>query len=465
MNLSLFARNNLSNLPLPLGQIVAYTPYCWRPGIGSTYRQRQREIRLYENLQEKERKEWIFQRVRRIVRYAVTHVPFYQTYYEEQKFSVDELRGFDDIVRIPAIDKGILQSYDLELRSCQVEGRYLENTGGSSGRTLAFYVQSAQMGNEWAHMHTIWAKLGYSSRHLKLTFGGRSDIKDGIKYDFVRHSVAVNIYKDLEAVASELKALLEKYKIHYLHGYPSALYEFALFCKNRDTELVALLEGDLKGAFLASEYPMPHYRQVIENVFGIPSISWYGHTERCILAYERHEPYVYFPFQTYGFAEACHLSSSYPVLVGTSYYNFASPLIRYNTEDELTEVQQEGGLLKAFKIDHGRKGQFIVDSRGQNIPLTGLIFGRHHKLFEYCSHIQIYQPQPGKAVILFVPLTEGGCPHPERLFDARNVDIRFDFHAISQPIRTASGKINLLVTANDMGRNQDLVPLGSESPE
>ena len=140
MSLSLFIRNNLSNLPLPLGQIVAYVPYTWRPGIGSIYRQRLREIRLYENLHEKERKEWIFQRVQKIVRYAVTHVAFYQIHYREQKFSVDELRSFDDIARIPVIDKGILQSYDLELRSSRVEGRYLVNTGGSSGRMLAFYV-------------------------------------------------------------------------------------------------------------------------------------------------------------------------------------------------------------------------------------------------------------------------------------------------------------------------------------
>ena len=65
-----------------------------------------------------------------------------------------------------------------------------------------------------------------------------------------------------------------------------------------------MLSVNLKGAFLGSEYPHKQYREVIEDVFDIDTISWYGHTERAVLAYEKHEQFVYEPFLSYGFSEA-----------------------------------------------------------------------------------------------------------------------------------------------------------------
>ena len=40
------------------------------------------------------------------------------------------------------------------------------------------------------------------------------------------------------------------------------------------------------------------------------------------------------------------------------------------------------GLVKEFAIKEGRSGDFIEDRNGKKIPLTALIFGRHHKAGE-----------------------------------------------------------------------------------
>jgi len=463
MQVSLFLRNKLTDLPLPVGQLVAKIPFGLRPGIGSVYRERLRDIHLFDSMNIGSKKEWIFDRVLKMVQYAYAHVPFYRAYYSEKNFSPDSLRTFDDIARIPIINKCILQNYDLDFRSSAIKDRHVVNTGGSSGRTLALYVQACQMGTEWAHMHTIWNKLGYTPKSLKLMFGGRSNIKNGIQYDFVRHSMAVNIYEDFEKVRIGIERLLADYKIEYLHGYPSAIYEFALSCRDRAPNLIKLLTANLKGVFFSSEYPMPRYRQLIENVFCVPSVSWYGHTERAMLAYERYEQYIYHPFQTYGFAELVPINGQNHNLVCTSYYNFASPLIRYDTEDQTTAARLDDGVLVSFEIGHGRSGQFIVDLHGKNIPLTGMIFGRHHPLFDYCSHIQIYQPEPGKAIVLFVPINKDCCSEPNKHFDSNNVRIEFFFELLNEPIRSTSGKINLLVTDEDLQRNN--VSLGRTNYE
>ena len=129
----------------------------------------------------------------------------------------------------------------------------------------------------------------------------------------------------------------------------------------------------------------------------------------------------------------------------------ASPLIRYDTEDSIDDMVLTDGILSSFTIKDGRSGQFITDMTGKNIPLTGLIFGRHHALFEYCSHIQLCQREKGEALVLYTAL--GMLPEnfrAEEYFDVSNVDIKFNFKKIDNPVKTPAGKINLLVRPEDL---------------
>src|SRR5690606_5998126 len=153
------------------------------------------------------------------------------------------------------------------------------------------YIQPDSMGHEWAHIHTIWEKLNYKPSDLKIVFGGRSDINDIVEYDVVRNHFAIDIYAPFDKICIKLKQVLRNHKIKYLHGYPSSIYDFALYCEKYDQEIVSILKKDLVGAFLGSEYPHKHYRDKIEDVFKIKTISWYGHTERAVLAYEKNKPF------------------------------------------------------------------------------------------------------------------------------------------------------------------------------
>lgn len=449
MSIAFFLRKNFTNLPYPLGKFLSYIPYTLRPGIGEVFRKQRRLISNFHSFAIEEKQVFIFKNLKNIVDFAYANVEFYKDYYSSKNFRPDYLKCFDDINRIPIINKKTLQKYDIEYRSNINKPKQLTNTGGSSGAPLSFYLSPGQMGNEWAHMHKIWEKLGFRPQKLKLSFGGDSAIVKGFRYDSVRHTLWFNIYADFKKNEEELLCFIRKNPVFFLHGYPSALYEFALNCKD-SPELLATLKMQLQGAFLSSEFPNPLYRENIEKVFGIKTISWYGHTERCILAYEKYRPFEYVPFQTYGYAEVKKTNFEKPSLIGTSYYNQASPLIRYDTEDYVTDYLEEQGLLISFKVNEGRGGQFIIDRFNKKISLTALIFGRHHKLFDYCNHIQIAQEEPGHAYIFFVPKSGENLDRPENLFDSKNVAMFFRFFAIKEPIRTSSGKINLLVKPKNL---------------
>jgi len=437
----------LQNIPMPVGNILAKIPYRARPGMGKAYRRHQRQIQKYESWDLSQRKQFILEKMRRVVIHSVENVPFYRNLYASKGFNPDQLRGFDDIARIPIISKGLLREVALEERSTCRFGRYIANTGGSSGATLSLYLLPSQIPAEWAHMHTIWRRLGYRERCLKIMFCGRVLGSRSVVYDGLRHQYSANIYQDLSIVIDELLPKARRHRIEYLHGYPSALCEFAHHCKQYSPELTDILRASLRGAFLCSEFPNPVWRSEIEKVFNIPTVSWYGHTERAILAWEKTEQFVYHPFQTYGYCEITDTpDSGSSHLVGTSYLNLASPLIRYDTEDDVEPVSEEAGLLESFRVRHGRAGEFVCDARGTRITLTGLIFGRHHKVFNVARFVQVQQDKPGEMTVWVV--LEKSFSEPKdwtSLFDATGLDMRVTFRTIDQPIRTPSGKVVLKV--------------------
>ena len=149
------------------------------------------------------------------------------------------------------------------------------------------------------------------------------------------------------------------------------------------------------------------------------------------------------PFQTYGYTESIECDSD-QYLVGTSYYNFLHPMIRYNSDDIIKPIYDDS-LLTSFSVSKGRKGDFILDLDKNKIFLTGLIFGRHHAIFNFCTSLQIRQISAGLAEVLYVERSGCTISDPQDLFDSKNVNIEFSFRKLDQPLKTISGKVPLLV--------------------
>jgi phenylacetate-CoA ligase len=442
-----YFKTNRIELPIWFGLFLNKIPYSKRPGISKLYRSQSILIKQFKTYTNEEKENYIVNQFMNIFTHAYHNINFYRDLYKEQGIEPGDIKTINDIKKIPVITKSDLKKYDLEDRSFNIKNRLLVNTGGSSGNPFSFYMDPLRYGNEWAHIHDMWSVYGYKPSDLKLVFGGRIIVNNKIIYDFARNSLLYDIYGDKNAQAEQLLKILRIYPIKYLHGYPSAIYEFALYCETNDI-LLFLLKKNLKAVFLSSESPSPHYRDKIENVFGIPTQSFYGHTETCVMAIEE-EKNIYNTYQTYGFAEAIEYDKKFH-LIGTSYFNYASPLIRYDTEDIIEPLNADENILSKFRIAEGRIGEYILDKNKKKIPLTGLIFGRHHQLFNYSNHIQVFQNNPGEATILFVPNRDVELNEVYNLFNSENVDIVFNFKKIEKPILTKSGKFNLKVKSFDL---------------
>ncbi|TSA12972.1 MAG: CoF synthetase [Deltaproteobacteria bacterium] len=445
MSLLLKLKKIVESIPESISSKLVWVPFSWR--LGRQYKKSQAEIDIFNRLNVNQRKDYIFRRVKNIVEFAARENDFYREIYRNRGFDVNRLRNFDDINLIPIVTKADLQHCTLNKRSNLQRGRIVTNTGGTSGEPLEFYLDSNAFAREWAHFHYIWSKLGYQQIHLKLTFRGKNLGDKPLKYNPVHNEFMINAYIEIAKVGEAIRDVAQRRNVAFLHGYPSAIYRFASYCAENDPELANLLSSTLRGILLSSEYPAPVYRDIIESTFKVPTLSWFGHSEMAILAYEDQEQFLFSPMHTYGYCEAVPDKTGEYQLVATSYYNTASPFIRYTTGDLIIPVGSDKPL-KGFRITYGRMGEFIIDESGEKISLTALIFGRHHRIFGTARYLQVYQESPGLATIL-VTLPEGANKKIidwDKEFDSSGVKIKFKYEVINKPFFTISGKIPLLIT-------------------
>jgi len=388
--------------------------------------------------------QWIFSKLKSLVERTYAENSFYQVFYERHGYHPDQLKSFAHFQDVPVVTKKDFIEFALEERSSSAPGRIRINTGGTSGEPLEFYVDNTAFAREWAHMHWIWERFGYNYRNLKLTLRGRNLGNRLLKYNAVHNEYIVNTYAEKNLLVEQLQKVAWFTDVRWLHGYPSVIAEFCGWLADHRPDVLTALKSGLRGVLLGSEFPAPHYRSAITEILGVPIVSWYGHSEMCILAYDR-ALNEYVPFPTYGYCEAIPMEDGIQHLIGTSLWNTVSPFIRYDTGDGI-KAETEQGLVRHFSILDGRIGEFVVDRNGGRIGLTALIFGRHHAGFEQAKHIQVRQSEPGKMELLIVP-RDPRTPL-ERLknsFDFSNVEIDVQLRMNNEPVRTKTGKTPLLI--------------------
>lgn len=425
----------ISNTPYSIGRYLKYIPFQLR--LGSIYLKSFSLLKEFELMNSEILLEKVISNLNSTKNFVEKNFEFYQSLYSSKEVFGRKITNLNDWKSLPIISKD-----DLRFSLSQFQGKHKLNTGGTTGEPFSFYVDNHAWAREWAHMHFIWALKGYHYTMPKITLRGK-DLGDKlIKFNVIHNEFIVNTYKDFSDRGNALKLadLIKKRKIRFVHGYPSSIYNTFLemessLNKNEIDEVKEFLNVALFG----SEFPVNYMTEYIEKIWGLDYISWYGHSEMCILAYDEFKNNKYVPFYSYGFPEVVNGE-----LIGSSYHNSDMPLIRYRTGD-LVEGEYENGLLKSFSIKEGRYGDFIEDKHGKKIPLTGLIFGRHHKAFETFDYVQIKQLAPGYALIYVTDKRGLFSQSVQSQFDFSNVDVDFTFVKIQNPILSKAGKFKLKI--------------------
>jgi len=284
----------------PLLSLYERMPQSVKWLAGASYRQlpenlrRGNEYREFKTLAEEgeswshaEIDEYQLQELRRVLRHAQEHCPFYRESFAAAGFKAANLTSFGDLEKCPFLSKADLLHHRERMLSnaFPASARLYITTGGSTGVPVGFYLHKGiSRPKEQAFLEAAWKRGGYfDGARLALLRGHVTSSKsDGkiSKYDATRDWLMLSSYHlTVERLTLYLEEL-ERFKPDLLYVYPSSALHLAEYLQQAGQPWRLPLRGILCG----SERLTEPQRRLIESTFKCRAYSWYGHSERAVLA-------------------------------------------------------------------------------------------------------------------------------------------------------------------------------------
>lgn len=411
--------------------------------FGETYRYAKKIDRLYNESKDKLDFVQSYQKekLENIYKIAVT-APYYN-YLKNVPVEFSNL---------PFIDKEtVLDSFENMLIT--KSGADYVTTGGTSGKPLGFYINKNRKGFEWYWMTNNWSKVGFKISDYRAVL--RNHKLKGKKYTIDPLLKEIQ-YDNFSLTPDYLDFIIDdinKRGIKYLHAYPSAAYIVAnhLFTTSKKTTLTAFLCG--------SENAFDYQKELIQQKLKIRMYTWYGHSEKLILAGENMKCENFHSNPFYGITEIIDENNRQikkrgvsGELTGTGFMNTKMPFIRYKTGDFAQyegEVCPECGHIgTTFSNIKGRwHGDKIYKS--DNTVITTTALNLHNDIYNYIKNVQYYQQEKGKLTVRVLPEKNFSEAIKENLYNELILKVgkglEIEIKEVDQVEYTANNKFQLLI--------------------
>ena len=441
-------------LPLPIKRSVSLIPFSWL--AGKIYRTTYRRGNWFDQASRKELRHYQEQQLANVLRFAVEQIPAYQCF----RSVVDRYKPFEALKAFPLLDKDIVQANQHDYLPHDFENipHYETTTGGTSGNQLKIFLDDNAQSVEMGFMHRQWRRVDYRTRDRKATFRGVPfpNLKPGIfwQHNPIYNELQFSPFHMSEANLGVYIDQLIRFSPAYLHGYPSALDVLAEYVLRH--ELMDKI-SPIRAALLGSEGASKGQRKRIEQAFRTRAYSWYGHSERVVLAGECEKNSTYHHFPDYGIlgiidedGNACDQEGDRGEITGTGLFNRCMPLIRYRTGDYATRLEAKcecGRSWDRFTDVEGRwKQDMVMGKSGTRISMAAL--NMHGPLFERVVRFQYFQDKPGICILKLMvapEFTERDRLSIESAYGAKvGEEVQFKINVVDEIPLTKRGKLKML---------------------
>ncbi|MDD3945363.1 MAG: hypothetical protein PHS38_11695 [Bacteroidales bacterium] len=334
---------------------------------------------------------------------AQNHVPYYKERYSSFGSTGIDLNRIEDFEQLPHISKDIVSENFDKFINPECNHFFYVTTGGSTGKPMKFLQSNNMWPKEQAFVNNIFAKCGYKPSILKASFRGAQFSKltknKFWHYNPIQNEIQFSpFHLNLNNISYYIQEFNNK-RPRFIHGYPSAIINFIGLCEKSNLKI----KVDIKGVFLISENFEKEDVVLIKNFFNCSVISFYGHSERLIIAPTLGEfAQVYEIDPYYGFFELVHKNGENITkenirgeIIGTSFDNFAMPLIRYKTEDSCSyKLYTYNGKKQINSIEGRWTRDFIWGKNEEKLSLTAINF--HSSIFDNINSYQFIQDKKGQ---------------------------------------------------------------------
>jgi phenylacetate-CoA ligase len=339
--------------------------------------------------------------------YAIEHVPYYRERYSG--VTITSVEQFKSVFQL--IDKAEVMKQPEKFISDEASAYSHVTTSGTSGKPLDLCVPNNRYITEMAFITKVWQSIGwnydamatYRRHHLD---NGRDFLINPISKEYI-----FDAFRPDDDYMLTIYNTMRRHGVTTLYSYPSTAYELL-----KRFDKLGLDTSFIKYALLTSEGVTPLQHALIEGKLGIKISSFYGHTEKLVLARSLNGGLSDFVVeQKYGLCEIVDNESvthdekdvdAYGEIVGSTYYNRVMPLLRYRTGDYAqikgTIKDTDGETKMLLKSIEGRRSKSII-YRHDGTAISEAMLTFHGDILTHLDGLQYIQDRRGYLRACIIP--------------------------------------------------------------
>ena len=400
--------------------------------------------RLNENKEHKENIKLILaEKLSSLLRETLCHVPYYREAVSIKADDISADNAHTALKEFPYLSKKMIMDNREAFLNETFDTFSLtySTSGGSTGEGIGVWRTDNERQIEKAFFDYEWEKLGYVNGKNKIVRFSTAARKRSSErpWEYGENYLYISPYHLNKQWVEEIYKEIVRFRPDFFHTYPSCLEMLARYMQ--DQNLPPIKCG---GLLLASEIFTKDQYKLFKKKFAAPIKVHYGLSECSNLAFaydSSDNEYIYYKLnRIYSYSENYQDTQGYEI-VGTSYWNFAMPFIRYRTQDY---GKIENGII--HKLD-GRSQDFLTACDGSKIP--GFTIKIDEFTWDYLSVYQIVQNKIGEIILKVVPKSNFNQEIKELILK-KQIDRWGGFFNITIEVvekinRTKSGKHRLIV--------------------
>lgn len=408
------------------------------------------------------------ERLRALLEHCQAQVPYWRRRFRELGFSWQDLRGPEDLARLPVIGKDEIRAHYDEMIAENWRGRTMRKaTGGSTGQPLPLEYTRESYERRMAVMLRGygWAGAGFGVKRLDLWgtdlgLPSRAQRAKARLFDAILRRRVLSSFGMRRDNLPQYAAEIESYKPQVIVGYAGAIDVLAEWVLEHRP-----LQWRPRSVITAAETMTEDQRERIQKAFGAPVFHTYGCREFMLIGAECEYHLGYHASDDHLVVEIADdtgrvLESGVGNVVITDLFNWGMPFLRYANGD-LAHVRGLGDSLcpcgrglRLFGPVEGRRLDALRTPDGR--ILSGVFFPHLMKEIASVNCFQVRQKQLDRLEILVVPRGEFTPADEaflrEHVARALGSAVHLDLRLVDEIPLTPSGKRR--VTVSEIGESE-----------
>jgi len=329
--------------------------------------------------------------LKQLINHAYKNVPFYTELFDKIGLKPKDIRSVEDLELLPVLTKTTIrqniQNGKLIAKNFKPSDLIPNSSSGSTGEPLQFYQCRASESMRKATAIRGWYWMGYrlGDKILRVSPIARKSrfkkIQDFFNRSYYLHTPILN-----DETFRRICHKLFQNKPKILRIYPDTLNYLTNYVEKNNINFTFIKAINTTGSILTTEV-----REKASRIFNCEIFDSFS-CEGGAAVFESPDHKCYFSAEEYAITEVLgknNESAAQGRLITTDLWNYATPFIRYDTQDiiELFDeiISTDIKLLPIKKI-YGRDSDILVTSSGQL-----LIVNNFTGLFQFIEGLEQFQ--------------------------------------------------------------------------